>query len=95
MKERNEEMKEEKKDDTLERQLFTWQDWEQFDTAGFIFLNVTLIKDIGQFKAGEWFHCANVDYQTSKLELIKDEESKEGYVFSLNITATFSGKTSY
>ena len=88
-------MSEEAKKDSLEYQLFTWKDWDQFDTAGFIFTEVVLVKDLGQFKVGEEFFCANIDYGKSKLELIKDEEQKEVYVFDLGISATYVKQISY
>jgi len=82
-------MSEEAKKDLLEYQLFSWKEWDQFDTAGFIFVDVVLLKDLGQFKAGEKFAYADIDYEKSKLELIKDEEHKEVYVFELHLSATF------
>lgn len=85
-------MKEEK---PIESQLFDWGSWEQFDTAGFIFIDVTLKRDLEPFKAGDRFHCANIDYEHSRMELIKDQESKEGHVFSLSITAKLSGLVTY
>ena len=88
-------MSEEAKRDSLEYQLFSWKGWDQFDTAGFIFTEVVLLKDVGQFKAGDCFHCANLDYEKSKLELIKDEEQKEVYVFDLHVSVTYVKQVSY
>ena len=88
-------MSEEKKNDSLECQLFSWKGWDQFDTMHFGFMEVVLVKDVGQFKAGDCFHCANIDYEKSKLELIKDEEQKEVYVFDLGISATYVKQISY
>jgi len=88
-------MSEEQKHRTLEYQLFSWKGWEQFDTVGFIFTEVVLLKDLFPFRAGEKFFCANLDYEKSRLELIKDEEQKEIFVFQLNLSATFLYQTSY
>ena len=79
---------------TLECQLFTWEGWDQFDTMGFNFTGVTLEKDLGPFKAGEMFAFANIDYGKSTLELGKEFHSEKVYVFSLNLTATFTGENS-
>lgn len=47
----------------MESQIFTWDGgWGQHDTMGFIFHSVTLVVDVGPYKAGTKFKSASLDY---------------------------------
>ena len=89
-------MSEKNKSSSLECQLFTWESWEQFDTVEFVFLDVTLLKDLGPFKAGEKFSSATVDYEHSRLDLQKEPEAlRQGFKFSLSLHVTYDGPVNY
>ena len=61
---------------TAEKQLFDWAGgWDQFDTAGFTFYDVTLKVPMGPFTIGAQFSVANVDYEKSIVELLDGETS--------------------
>lgn len=59
----------------IEKQLFTWTGgWDQFDTAGFSFYDSTLKVPMGTFQTGDTFDVINVDYEHSKIQLVRDEQ---------------------
>jgi len=68
----------------MEKKLFSWTDWNQFDTCGFIFHNITLKEKIKEYEAGTQFAVANVDYENGTLELFKEDETEP--TVSVNIT---------
>jgi len=56
----------------MERELFTWKNWTQFDTSGFGFHDCELIKDIGNYKTGEFFSSIFIDYNKGEMRLYKN-----------------------
>jgi hypothetical protein len=57
----------------MEREFFTWENWDQLDTACLAFYDCTLIKDIGSHKVGEQFKVIDVDFQRGKLSLVSQK----------------------
>jgi hypothetical protein len=77
-------------DTTLERQLFTWEGWDQADAFDFVFYDVTLVVPIGGFPIGTFpigtkFRSAVFRASKSQLSLF-DYYDKE-YLFDLKINA--------
>lgn len=58
----------------MEKTLFTWTDYDQFDTAGFVFMNVQLIASVGMHPPGAQFDYANMDYDKATLTLGRDKK---------------------
>ena len=44
--------------DTLEQQIFSWEDWDELDVGDLIFYDVTLKVPVGEFPAGTHFAYA-------------------------------------
>lgn len=62
------------------KQLFTDEGWDQGDTFSFIFYNVTLKVPIGKYPAGTKFTSALVDFEESYIGLWTNETIPEGKV---------------
>jgi hypothetical protein len=68
-----------------EQQLFDFTGgWDQFDTAGFTFYEVTTTVPIGTLPTGRKFDYANVDYENSRVEF--GNTAGETYTFNLILT---------
>ena len=48
--------------------LFNFLGWDQQDVLCFTYYNVTLNKDIGEFKKGTEFQCVDIDYKSGVLQ---------------------------
>ncbi len=59
---------------SYEQQLFTWDGWNQGDTASFQFYDAQLKVDIGEFKAGEKFSSIDLDYFAAEITFWRDEK---------------------
>ena len=58
----------------MERKLFTWKNWDMWDDRVLEYLDVTLVKQIGNFPPGTHFDRALLDYEHGVLQLnIMDE----------------------
>jgi len=51
----------------LENRLFTWEEWENFDTLVILFHYVKFIEDFGIFKKGEKFYEVFVNYNSGNI----------------------------
>lgn len=71
---------------TLERQLFNWDGWDQVDTMDLQFYNVELKVPIGSFEVGHKFAIAIVSGSTSTLQLWEDDEGKVYHEFELKLS---------
>ena len=47
----------------MEKQLFTWGSWNQYDTLSISFMNCVFIKDVGKYKAGDKVYCIDMDFE--------------------------------
>lgn len=61
----------------LERQIFDWEGWDQFDTTGLNFYNVTLKVPVGEFPAGTKFSSADVDFGRSVMSLYVEDGPRD------------------
>lgn len=61
----------------MERQLFSWENWDMIDTMAIRFEDVKLKVQIGDFPAGTQFECATIDFDIGLLRLINGKESFE------------------
>jgi hypothetical protein len=68
--------------ETCESQLFTWNGWDQNDTASFMFYEAVLVAPIGQFKVGDKFDFINMNYDKATMELSRNDEV---WIFKLNL----------
>jgi len=57
------------KKESLEQDLFEWEDWETYAIMGIQFYDIILKKDIGKFKKGQKFKWACIDFDSSTLEI--------------------------
>lgn len=78
---------------SIEKQMFTWEAWDEADTAAFMFYNVVLLRDLGPLQKGSLYTSACIDYERSELVLYKDVECKEKYIFNLTIDASYVSST--
>lgn len=60
----------------MEKQLFSWDDWDHHDTFLFQFYDCKLNVDIGKFKAGSKIASIVVSYEEGILEMYNDEGDK-------------------
>ena len=51
----------------MERQLFTWVDWNELDHMCFTFYNCTVVKSFGIFNVGDVLHCVDIDYDAGTI----------------------------
>jgi len=70
--------------DTLEHQLFTWEDWNDEGPMSMQFSNVTLKVPVGDYPAGTTFPHAFILGEASLLVLVDDEDEEHG--FELNVS---------
>lgn len=75
-------MKEKLEKNSLENQLFDWEEWGEFDIMAIMFHNITLNKNISKFKKGTKFKWATIDFRDSLLQMSND---KEIYEFKLKL----------
>ena len=52
----------------MEQQLFTWENFNQFDEAAYQFYKVCLVQPIGEHQIGKCFDSASLDFQHGTLE---------------------------
>ncbi|GAA6622794.1 hypothetical protein [Scytonema sp. NUACC26] len=69
----------------MEKQLFTWDGWDEVVNTAFFFYNPTLIKQIGEFPIGRKFKSAMVDFENGKLEFYDENDDKDDW----KLVATF------
>jgi hypothetical protein len=72
------------KRETLEHQLFTWEDWEEDGPMDLQFTKVTLVAQMGDFPIGTKFK-AGVFYGSQSLLILMDEKEEEHY-FDLRVS---------
>lgn len=60
----------------MEQEYFSWSDWDELDTMVFMFYDVTLNRDIGNFKTGTKFSSAIMDYEKGKLTLWTEDDGE-------------------
>lgn len=71
--------------DTLEHQLFTWEGWDQMDTADLQFHDVTLLVQVGEHVAGTKFPAAYLLGSQSMLVLMDDKDEEFAYNLKVSI----------
>ncbi len=67
---------------TLERQLFSWENWDELGTAHFMFYKCVLVKTIGPHVAGSMISTIAVNYEKS-LIVLYDKSGHEIYTARL------------
>lgn len=60
---------------SLEKQIFSWNGWDEVDAGILQFYNVELSIPVGEFPVGEKFDCAVFSNLNSELVLIKNDEN--------------------
>lgn len=71
--------------DTFEHQLFTWEGWDQLDTADLQFYDVTLTVQVGDHPAGTKFPVAFVLASQSMVVLMDDKDEEFAYELKLSV----------
>lgn len=69
----------------MEKQLFTWDNFDVVDTMMFQFYACTLVVPIGIFPAGYKAPIISLDYEHALITIFTDEEI--GHVYPLVLTA--------
>lgn len=59
----------EREEKGIEQQLFSWEGWDQSDTASFMFYKVKLRVPLGEHPVGAEFDSAYVSFDTSEMAL--------------------------
>lgn len=52
----------------MEKEIFTWKNWDIQDTSAFSFYDVELVRNIPGFLAGTKFDLADIDYERGTLQ---------------------------
>ena len=47
----------------MEKQLFTWEDWDQCTDLFLSFINCVFVKDVGKYKAGDKVELIDMDFE--------------------------------
>jgi len=76
----------------MERQIFTWDRWDQADTATFIFYDVETTALIEGIPRGSKFACANVCYDKGVMEFI-DEDNNVLHKYDMKIQLEYVKST--
>ncbi len=61
----------------MEKNLFSWEDWDEAGPGSFFFYNAVLKVDIGQFKSGTKFDSIFVNWEKNTLEFTNFEKSDD------------------
>ncbi len=69
----------------MEKQLFSWEEFEDVNSACFNFYNCILKEDIGEYKEGESFDIINVDFEKGRIELYNNESGDIEAQFELKL----------
>lgn len=69
----------------MEKQFFTWDSWDQADTAAFIFENCTLVQSIGDHRRGDTIPSVYLNFETGDMWLTTDDGSVEKYKVELSL----------
>jgi hypothetical protein len=69
----------------IEKKLFTWESWDQHDTACFEFYDCKLIKPIKRFNVGCKFDSIVIDYEYSTIEFYNNTKLVAKFNIELNI----------
>lgn len=76
----------------MEKQFFTWEDWELLDTASMFFTECTLTASIGDHPVGAEFDGITMNYETGQMTLQREDEETEEVIweetYTLALTAT-------
>jgi hypothetical protein len=81
--------------ESIESQLFSYNNKEQLDEMTFIFHDITLSTKIGNFDTGHKFKYATIDFENSQLILGENDEELNSlildsdFVFDLKLTTSF------
>lgn len=80
-------MAQEKKDTTLEQQLFSWEEWDSVDEGVYVYTGITLNQDIGNgslvWEKGHKFSHATVNYRNSTVCFYTVEHDEVGHTYPL------------
>ena len=68
----------------MEKNIFDWTAWDQYDVMAFSFYDATLKIPVGEFPAGTMFACANVNYENGIMEFC--EEDGTCHQFRMNLS---------
>lgn len=71
---------------SLERQIFTWSEYDMLDEDVFLFMGVTLTQPVGEFPAGTKFEQAVFNVQKSYVRFLTEADDEDGHTFALNCT---------
>jgi hypothetical protein len=72
----------------MEKQLFDWEEMECVDTMVAQYTDVTLKQDIGNYKAGQQFKFASLDFEIGKLEVYNGTDPDPIATFDLELKVT-------
>jgi len=56
----------------MERQLFTWVDWDEIGHMCFTFYNCTVVKPFGIFNVGDKLHCVVIDFDDGSITVCQN-----------------------
>jgi len=62
---------------SLEKSLFSWEEWNEYGTLGIQFYKITLKANIGIHKIGQKFEWAEIDFDSEKLRLGNGEKGED------------------
>lgn len=73
----------------MEKQWFEWREWDQLDAFIVLFMDCTLIADVGPYKAGQMFDSITMNYEDGTIQFRKtdSETDYEDFHFSLVLGA--------
>jgi hypothetical protein len=71
----------------VERQFFDWTEWDDLGDYMLQFYDPVLKVDLGEFKAGQKFNTATVNFQNGEMEFYNDNDDVIA-TFQLTFNAT-------
>ena len=73
----------------MEAELFDWEEIEECDDLYIAFNGITLKQDLGEFKEGENFTKATINYENGVLTLYRVPDHKNGIKIILKLVEDF------
>lgn len=72
----------------MEEHIFSWENWDLWETGHMVFYDCTVIDDFGPLKKGEQYDSIDIDYREGVLTCSNDDgdvDSVEVHRFELKL----------
>jgi len=71
----------------MEREFFSWSEWEELDTFDCAFYGCKMNKDFGPLKKGKVYSCINMLFSTGVCQAFVSDDTNEYIEFEFGLVA--------